>query len=182
MSLICYYHQLTDLEHVMAHARTPNLTAIMTWFTDGSCLCGKISPSLVQHLSLWWHGPRIQVIMGLRAQDPIPDWVSHIALVLLIMVMGETILTGGLDHGKPVVDIKHLHKTHDETTEMSSVIPCGIIGDNINRDHTEFDPRSYTRVLLGHLLLVFAKAPLFLGINENFLYQPEDGISNASSL
>ncbi|KAG2158708.1 uncharacterized protein EDB93DRAFT_1219272 [Suillus bovinus] len=91
------------------------------------------------------HIPRI--LMGLRMQDPVPDWISHIALVT-----GETILTGvkdeimskyadyyakeaehrmasttqsylqsGLDHGKPVVDTKNVKVSYG--FELLGLIP-----------------------------------------------------------
>ncbi|KAG2127232.1 P-loop containing nucleoside triphosphate hydrolase protein [Suillus clintonianus] len=77
------------------------------------------------------------IIMGLRMQDPVPDWISHVALMT-----GETILTDtkdemlskhayhhakeaertarttqsylqlGLDHGKPLVDMQNVNVSH----------------------------------------------------------------------
>ncbi|KAG2109315.1 uncharacterized protein F5147DRAFT_798447 [Suillus discolor] len=93
-----------------------------------------------------------RIIMGLRIQDPVPECISHIALVT-----GETILTGvkdeimskdaehhanakeaehkmasttqsylqsGLDHGKPVVDMKNVNVSYSPRKVNSSLFPC----------------------------------------------------------
>jgi len=79
-----------------------------------------------------------RIIMGLRMQDPLPDWISHVALV-----RGGTVITGtkdeiiskhadhpareaehtvnttgsylqlGLDHGKPVVGMRNVNVSYD---------------------------------------------------------------------
>jgi len=77
--------------------------------------------------------------MGLRMQDPVPDWISHVALVRDGTVMAgdkndilsehadhharEAELTAesatrsylqlGLDHGKPVVGMKNVNVSYD---------------------------------------------------------------------
>ncbi|KAG1726954.1 P-loop containing nucleoside triphosphate hydrolase protein [Suillus paluster] len=96
-----------------------------------------------------------RIIMGLRMQDPIPDWISHVALV-----RGETIVTGskdeilskhadhhvqeaenrmasttqsylqpGLDHGKPVVDMKSVNVSYGT---RKATPPSLIVLKNIN--------------------------------------------------
>lgn len=88
-----------------------------------------------------------RIIMGLRMQDPVPDWISHIALVT-----GETILTGvkdeimskhaehhakeaenrtasttqsylqpGLDHGKPVVDMRDVNVSYGPRKVLKNI-------------------------------------------------------------
>ncbi|KAG1888888.1 uncharacterized protein F5891DRAFT_1217222 [Suillus fuscotomentosus] len=90
-----------------------------------------------------------RIIMGLRIQDPVLDWISHIALV-----MGETILTGvkyeimskdaehhanakeaehkmasttqsylqsGLGHGKPVVDMKNVNVSYSPRKVLKNI-------------------------------------------------------------
>ncbi|KAG2087721.1 P-loop containing nucleoside triphosphate hydrolase protein [Suillus cothurnatus] len=88
-----------------------------------------------------------RIIMGLRMQDPVPDWISHIALVT-----GETILTGvkdeimskhaehhakeaehrmasttqsylqpGLDHGKPVVDMQNVNVSYGPRKVLKNI-------------------------------------------------------------
>ncbi|KAG1898982.1 uncharacterized protein F5891DRAFT_1235288 [Suillus fuscotomentosus] len=95
-------------------------------------------PILLNILRSLHESHSLRIIMGLWIQDPVPDWISHIALVT-----GETILTGvkdeimfkhaehhakeaehrtasttqsylqsGLDHGKPVVDMKNVNVSY----------------------------------------------------------------------
>ncbi|KAG2102843.1 uncharacterized protein F5147DRAFT_809932 [Suillus discolor] len=92
-----------------------------------------------------FRSPRI--IMGIWIQDPVPDWISHVALVT-----GETILTGvkdeimskhaeyhakeaehrmasttqsylqsGLNHGKPVVNMKNVNVSYSPRKVLKNI-------------------------------------------------------------
>lgn len=80
-----------------------------------------------------------RIIMGLRMQDPVPDWISHVALVRDGTVMAgdkdnilsehaghharehepttenttQSYLQLGLDQGKPVVGMKNVNVSYD---------------------------------------------------------------------
>jgi hypothetical protein len=87
-----------------------------------------------------------RIIMGLRMQDPVPDWISHVALVkggIVIAGGKDEILSkhadvrvgeaehttastsqsypqAGLDHGKPVVDMKNVNVSYDTRKATTS--------------------------------------------------------------
>ncbi|KAG1824019.1 hypothetical protein EV424DRAFT_745195 [Suillus variegatus] len=55
-----------------------------------------------------------RIIMGLRIQDPVPDWISHIALVT-----GKTILTG-VKYEIMSKDAEHHANTREAEHKMAS--------------------------------------------------------------
>ncbi|OAX36371.1 P-loop containing nucleoside triphosphate hydrolase protein, partial [Rhizopogon vinicolor AM-OR11-026] len=96
-------------------------------------------PILLKVLRSLHETRRPRIIMGLRMQDPVPAWISHVALVKGGTVMAgakdkiltmhadhhagesehttasstQSYLQPGLDHGKPVVGMKNVNVSYD---------------------------------------------------------------------
>jgi ABC-type multidrug transport system ATPase subunit len=135
-------------------------------------------PTLLSVLQSLHETCKPRIIMGLRMQDPVPDWISHVALV-----RGGTVATGtkdeilskhadhhareaehrtasttqsylqpGLEHCKPVVGMKNVNVSYDtrKATTSSLIMLTSLIRSLGAQKHQLDNPRRSALASSGH--------------------------------
>jgi hypothetical protein len=92
-----------------------------------------------------------RVIIGLRTQDPVPDWITHVAFV-----RGGTVTTGLKDEVLSTVTKDDMAKA--KTTSRSSITtaPQGKLLVEMKNVNVKYGPRTVSSILEMHIVAIHA--------------------------